>query len=198
VAAHTHTHTDTQRDTPAASDAFFCSSPLVVQWPLFCPGHKKQFMTQGVCVCVRARARVSVCVCTCRLTLCLSLARARALSLALARSLSLSLSHTNTPYEGGVAEPEQQQQQQKRPFIFTMSVPIRIPAKCGEVRRHEPLPRPSKPACQTLGVNASNTMARYCAHSLLSFLHAYAEPTVMTLRAAIVDACVSATSTPTL
>ena len=81
--------------------------------------------------------------------------------------LSLTLSHKHTPYEGGVAEPEQQQQQQKRPFIFTMSVPIRIPAKCGEVRRHEPLPRPSKPACQTLGVNASNTMARYCKTSSL-------------------------------
>jgi len=196
VAAHTHTHTDTQRDTPAASDAFFCSSPLVVQWPLFCPGHKKQFMTQGVCVCVRARACLFVCARVDSLSA--SLARARALSLARSLSLSHTLSHKHTPYEGGVAEPEQQQQQQKRPFIFTMSVPIRIPAKCGEVRRHEPLPRPSKPACQTLGVNASNTMARYCAHSLLSFLHAYAEPTVMTLRAAIVDACVSATSTPTL
>ena len=166
----------------------------VLSWP-------QEAIHDSRCVCVCVRARVSVCVCTCRLTLCLSLARARALSLARSLSLSHTLSHKHTPYEGGVAEPEQQQQQQqqqKRPFIFTMSVPIRIPAKCGEVRRHEPRPRPSNPACQTLGVNASNTMARYCAHSLLSFLHAYAEPTVMTLRAAIVDACVSATSTPTL
>jgi hypothetical protein len=173
-------------------------------WPGQKSGHcttreglqKKASEAAGVCVC--ARARVCVCLCVHVSTHSLPLSRARTRALSRSRSLSLTLSLTNTPYEGGVAEPEQQQQQQKRPFIFTMSVPIRIPAKCGEVRRHEPLPRPSKPACQTLGVNASNTMARYCAHSLLSFLHAYAEPTVMTLRAAIVDACVSATSTPTL
>ena len=119
-----------------------------------------------MCACARVCLCVHVSTHSPPLSASLSHAHARSLSL----SHSLTLSHKHTPYEGGVAEPEQQQQQQqqqKRPFIFTMSVPIRIPAKCGEVWRHEPLPRPSKPACQRLGVNASNTMARYCKTSSL-------------------------------